>query len=104
MSERGTRLERSVVTFGPLGRMVATGVVLAPLWFFYSGAGVLGLAGIVVWIGWVLPIALRDVWRPALLPSTDLTRLRDAARREAEHQRRQEERPTAPRPAPPTRW
>lgn len=82
MSVRGNRFQSSVLTFGPVGRLVATVAVLAVLYWFVMVAGMFGLVGAVVWIGWVMPKALRDIWRPAALPATDLTRLRDAAIRE----------------------
>ena len=101
MVERGTRWERSVLTFGLPGRLLATVLLLAPLWLFWQ-SGIYGLVGLVIWVWRLLPWALADVWRPAVLPSTDLTRLRDAARREAELARRP---PAAEsRPEPPKRW
>ena len=84
MSERGTRFQRSVLTFGPAGRVVATVLVLMPLAWFALYAGIFGLIGFPMWLLFVVPTALRDVWRPAALPATDLTRLRDAARLEAD--------------------
>ena len=83
MSERGSRLECSVLTFGLRGRLLCTVLLLGvPVWFLLY-AGLFGLMGAMVWTGWVLPRALRDVWRPAALPSSDLTRLREGAAREA---------------------
>jgi hypothetical protein len=84
MSERGSRGQSSVVTFGPVGRVVATVVLLAVLAWFVMFAGMFGLAGAVIWIGWVMRPALRDIWRRAELPSTDLTRLRETTARELE--------------------
>jgi hypothetical protein len=78
--ERGNRRQRSVTTFGPVGRLLATGAVLLVLAWFLLFGGFFGVAGAVIWVGWVMPRALRDVWRRAELPSTDLTRLRDEAR------------------------
>lgn len=106
MAERGTRFQRSVVTFGPVGRVVATVLAVAPLWWLVFGAGVLGIVGAAMWLFFVLPRALADIWRPALLPTTDLTRLRDAAHREAELQRGAGLGPdgVVPRPDPPRRW
>lgn len=80
--ERGSRWQTSVTTFGPVGRVVVTALLLAVLAWFLLYAGVFGLVGAVVWVGWVLPRALRDVWRRAELPATGLTRLRDETRRE----------------------
>lgn len=106
MSERGTRFERSVLTFGPVGRVLLTLGLVAVLAWFVLFAGLFGLVGAVVWIGWVMPMALRDIWRPAALPATDLTRLRD----EVAHELEQQQRPRADHPAfdqdrpPPSRW
>ena len=104
--ERGTRFQRSVVTFGPTGRVVATGLMLLPLWWLVFYAGVFGLAASFMWLIVVLPRALRDIWRPAVLPSTELTRLRDAAVRAAEAQRDAAAKQTdgAAKPDPPRRW
>ena len=94
-----------MVTFGPVGRVVATVLVVLPLWWLVFGAGVFGIVGAALWVVGVLPRALADIWRPALLPSTDLTRLRDAAHRAAELQRDAELRPDGVRrPDPPRRW
>ena len=70
-----------MTTFGPVGRVVATAVLLAVLAWFLVDGGVFGVVGAVVWAGWVLPRGLRDVWRKAELPETDLTRLREESRR-----------------------
>ncbi|HUR15273.1 MAG TPA: hypothetical protein VM097_12360 [Mycobacteriales bacterium] len=106
MSEPGSRLQASVLTFGPVGRVITTLVLLAvPAWFLLYG-GLFGLVGVVTWVGWVLPRALRDTWRRAALPSTELTRLRDEAARQAQDERRAR----ADHPAfdqdqpPPSRW
>lgn len=88
MSEPGSRFQSSVLTFGPIGRVVVTLVLLAVLAWFLLYGGLFGVVGALVWGGRVMPLALRDVWRRAALPSTDLTRLRDEAAREAENQRR----------------
>ncbi len=87
MVERGTRFERSVLTFGVGGRLAVSAVVLIPVLWGVS-LGLVGLAGAFLWGIFVLPRALRDVWRPAALPATDLTRLRDQARLEREHRER----------------
>ena len=106
MSERGGRLQSSVLTFGPVGRVVCTLVVLGiPVWSALAG-GLFGLVGAAVWLCAVAPRALRDTWRPAALPATDLTRLRD----EAARQRAAEQEPVRnhllfdPDGEPPTRW
>ncbi|MDX6266496.1 MAG: hypothetical protein QOD70_1236 [Frankiales bacterium] len=79
--EQGNRRQSSVVTFGPVGRVLTTGVLFGVLAWFLQ-AGLFGLVGAFVWGGWIMPRALRDTWRRAPLPSTELTRLRDQTRRE----------------------
>jgi hypothetical protein len=82
VTERGSRLQSSVVTFGPAGRLACTVVIVgAPACFLLYG-GLFGVVGAVVWTGWVLPRAMKDTWRRAALPSTELTRLRDQTARE----------------------
>ena len=56
------RFRSTEVTFGLRGRVVVSLVLLLPLVMFLQ-AGLLGLAGLVVWLGVVLPWALRDLWR-----------------------------------------
>ena len=83
MSPQGSRWSASAVTFGPLGRVLCTvGLLGVPLWLAVFG-GVSGLVGAVVWCGWLAPRALRDTWRRAPLPATDLTRLEEQSRRAA---------------------
>lgn len=106
MAERGTRWQSSDVTFGPVGRLVATGVVgLVLVWFAFY-AGLFGIPGIIIWGGYFMPRALRDIWRSAPLPPTDLTQLRDEAAREAELKDRVHRPHLAldPDQPPPTRW
>lgn len=104
MAERGSRWQSSVRTYGPVGRMLATGLlVFVLLWFLRLGPW--GLAAAVIWFTTLMPWALRDIWRPAALPDTDLTRLRERTEREL----RQQHEPTThialdPDAEPPTRW
>jgi hypothetical protein len=106
MSRRGNRLQSSVLTFGPLGRIISSVLVFGVLAWFLMYGGLFGLAGAVVWVGWVMPRALRDIWRRAALPPTDLDKLRA----ETDRRLRDEERPRAPHPVfdpdadHPTRW
>jgi len=106
MSEPGSRFQASVTTFGPVGRVAITAVLVLVLAWFLMYGGIFGIAGAVVWGGRVMPLALRDVWKRAALPSTDLTRLRDEAAREAERRRRTpEDHPVFdPEQPPPPRW
>jgi hypothetical protein len=75
-------VQSSVTTFGLFGRLVCTVFLLGVLAWFLLYGGLFGLAGAIIWIGWILPRALRDVWRRAALPSTELTQLRDSTARE----------------------
>ncbi len=105
VSTLGNRWEQSVVTFGPFGRVVATlALLFPPVWLLWL-AGPLGIFGAVIWCGGVLRPGLRDVWRRAPLPETDLTRLEAQAAREA---REAEREPRTHRAfdgdPPPTRW
>jgi hypothetical protein len=56
------RFRSTEITFGPRGRVVVTLALLLPLYWFLQ-AGPLGVVGLVVWVGGILPRALRDVWR-----------------------------------------
>lgn len=107
MSETGSRLEVSVLTFGPFGRIFSTLVLFAVLAWLVLFAGLFGLAGAVVWVGWIMPRALCDVWRRAALPESDLTQLRKAAARETDSQQRvRADHPVfdPERGPPPARW
>lgn len=106
MSEPGSRWQKSDVTFGLAGRLFCTlGLIGFPTLLLLYG-GLFGAVGTVVWCGWLLPRALRDTWRRAELPPTDLTRLRDeTARRDAEERRPRPNHPAFdPNFKPPTRW
>jgi hypothetical protein len=106
MAERGSRWQSSVLTFGPVGRLVATAFLALVLVWFLLYAGLWAIPGVVIWAGFVMPRALRDVWRPAALPADDLTRLRDEAAREAALRDRSERTHLAfdPDQPPPARW
>jgi len=60
--QRYSRWQRSEVTFGPVGRVVVTILLLIPVWFgvFYS---VFFLVAAAIWGLWIVPLAYRDVWR-----------------------------------------
>jgi hypothetical protein len=78
-----SRYSSSQVTFGPVGRLVCTVVVLGiPVWFVKYGS-IFGLLGAVTWCVGVLPRAWKDIWRRAPERPTELTALRDATAREA---------------------
>jgi alpha-beta hydrolase superfamily lysophospholipase len=105
MGVRGSRREKSVYTFGLLGRILWTLGGLTVLYFLLSplarilrggliNAGINALAplffavaGIILLI-WIAPRYIRDLWRPAPIAGDELTELRDRTRREAESQQR----------------
>jgi hypothetical protein len=62
---RPGRFAKSEVSFGLTGRIVLTVLLLIPLaWFIYLATHYfIGIGGIVVYGGVVVPWALRDLWR-----------------------------------------
>jgi hypothetical protein len=50
-----------VAPLGPAGSVVATAALLAPLWWFAT-TDTIGVVGLPLWVFFVLPKALRDVW------------------------------------------
>jgi hypothetical protein len=105
LSQAGSRWQRSVSTFGPVGRVTCTLILIGVVALFLFYAGPMGFAGAAVWCGWVLPRGLRDTWRRAALPSSDLTRLRDdTARQLAEQARPGGTHPVFDETMPPSRW
>ena len=89
MAVRGSRLEKSVYTYGPVGRVLWTlaslGILyllLAPLvrlvrgGLIYAGIGAMvplffGVAGVIL-LFWVWPRFVRDVWQPASVAGDEL--------------------------------
>ena len=57
-----SRWQKSSSTFGPLGRIVATLLLLIPIYFFFH-AGVIGIVGLAMWLFVVMPMALRSIWQ-----------------------------------------
>ena len=100
---RRSRWVSSQVTFGPVGRIVVSLLMLVPLWWFIAYAGVFGIVGVPIWLMKVLPWGLRDIWRPVKLPANDA----DVIRAKHELLEQAEAAPTHPsisdRSAPP-RW
>ena len=126
MGVRGSRHEKSVYTFGPVGRVLWTvgslillylllwplvslkllraglinagPAVIAPLFFAVAG---------VILLVWIWPRFLRDVWRPASIAGDGLTETHDQTHRESELQNcsteQSDDLPIAQRSAP-TRW
>ena len=78
-AHRRSRWARSDVTFGPVGRIVVSLLMLVPLWWFIDYAGVFGIVGVPVWLFKVLPWALRDIWRPVCLPASEADVIRARA-------------------------
>lgn len=75
-AHRRSRWVRSDVTFGPVGRIAVSLLMLVPLWWFIAYAGVFGIVGVPIWLVKVLPWALRDIWRPVRLRATDADLIR----------------------------
>lgn len=94
MAARGSRLEKSVYTFGPVGRVLWTLGSVVVLYLLFSPlvhllrAGLINadigaivplfkaVAGVVLLV-WIWPRYLRDLWRPASVAGDELTDLRD---------------------------
>jgi hypothetical protein len=74
--QRRSRWARSEITFGPVGRIVMSLLMLVPLWWFIRYAGVFGLVGLPIWLVKVLPWGLQDIWRPVKVPATDADMIR----------------------------
>jgi hypothetical protein len=57
-----SRLARWIAPLGPAGRVGATALLLAPLWWFAT-TDTVGVVGLPIWVFFVLPKSLRDIWR-----------------------------------------
>ena len=62
VAARHSRWRGGPTTFGPVGRLVMTLLMLVPLWFFWATQG-FAWPGLVIWGVFVLPWGLRDIWR-----------------------------------------
>jgi hypothetical protein len=58
---RGSRLRRSGTTFGPVGRVVASVVLVAPLWWFWK-VQTFAWPGLFIWGFVLVPWGMRDIW------------------------------------------
>ena len=61
-----SRFQATDVTFGPVGRLVVTVLVLVPVAGFVAAlfvAPIGGITGLAIWGGVIVPKALRDTWR-----------------------------------------
>ncbi|HET6818382.1 MAG TPA: hypothetical protein VFH66_14235 [Mycobacteriales bacterium] len=99
-----SRWVASEVTFGPVGRIIATAVVLGVVCWINNVLGIFGMVFLAIYASQVLPTALRDIWQPVRLPPTE----QDVIRAQADAMRRAEEPPTSDSPIAtrqaPTRW
>ena len=100
---RRSRWAGSAVSFGPVGRIVVSLLMLAPVWYFLSYAPFGAIVFVPIWLVKILPWALRDIWRPVKLPADDA----DVIRAKHELLQQVESAPEQPgisdRPAP-QRW
>ena len=62
---RTSRLAPGELTFGALGRVVATIIFLSPLFFALDFAGVFGIFFALPYLTMVVPQGLRWLWQPA---------------------------------------
>jgi len=76
---RTSRFARSELTFGGVGRVVATLLLLSPVYLGLDLAGVFGLVFVVPYLLRVVPEGLRWLWQPVPVelvddpsPATDL--------------------------------
>ncbi|MGH8889848.1 MAG: hypothetical protein ACRDV3_08840 [Acidothermaceae bacterium] len=64
-----SRWKKSSGTFGPVGRVVATLLLLVPLPLLAMAASVgIGLIGAGIYVLLIMPWALRDIWQRAAIP------------------------------------
>jgi hypothetical protein len=65
-----TRWRKTPTTFGPVGRSLATVALVVPLALMAVGGIVdpLVWGGLFVWVGVVMPLALRDIWKVGRIP------------------------------------
>ena len=65
---RYSRWEKSSSTFGPFGRLFATFLLLLPLPVFLITVAVgVGIIGAILYVVVVMPWALRDIWKKAVI-------------------------------------
>ena len=89
------------MTFGPVGRIVVSFLMLVPLLWAMNYDGVFAIIVVPIWIIKVLPWAFRDIWAPVRVKPTDRdlleARYADLTREPTESE------PIATRQAP-SRW
>jgi hypothetical protein len=67
-----TRWKKTPTTFGPVGRLVCTFLLLIPLPLLIIGtvvSGGLEVVGLGIWVLIIMPWALRDIWKAGQLPA-----------------------------------
>jgi hypothetical protein len=66
-----TRWRKTPTTFGPVGRVVCTVLLLIPVPLLVVGTIVtgFGIVGLGIWVFVLMPWALRDVWKAGQLPA-----------------------------------
>ena len=67
---RTTRWAKTPTTFGPAGRLACTVVLLLVLALLIVGGLVVMFAwgGALIWVGVIMPWALRDIWQAGKVP------------------------------------
>ncbi|HVW81226.1 MAG TPA: hypothetical protein VHB69_09845 [Mycobacteriales bacterium] len=67
-----TRWRKTPTTFGPVGRLVCTFLLIVPVPLLVVGvvvSGGLEIVGAGIWILVIMPWALRDIWKAGQLPA-----------------------------------
>lgn len=64
-----SRWQKSATTFGPVGRLIATALLLLPLPILLIAASLfIGLIGTGIYLLVIVPWALKDIWQRATIP------------------------------------
>jgi hypothetical protein len=67
-----TRWRKTPTTFGPVGRLLCTFLLVVPLPVMIVGvvvSGGLEIVGLGIWVLVIMPWALRDIWKAGSLPA-----------------------------------
>ena len=73
---RRSRWTSSAVTFGPVGRLVASVLLLVPLAWMVLYDGFFAIVSVPIWLFVILPWGLRDIWRAVRLPASEADEIR----------------------------
>jgi hypothetical protein len=76
-----TRWRKTPTTFGPMGRILATGALVVPEILFIAVGILTGgftIAGAVIWGGVIMPWGLKDTWRAGTMPDPNAPALPQA--------------------------